>query len=101
MHAAGSGAGNWKLETGYGNWKLEMEYGNWKLEIGKWKVEWHLSATVVSSSTVFFFDSYMHIHAPYCSSQEINCSHTFKRAYVRRVTELHLSTKFHVCQCRG
>ena len=33
--------------------------------------------------------------------QEINCLHTFKQAYVRQVTELHLSTKFHVCQCRG
>ena len=51
-----------------------------------------------------------HIHAPfimYCSRlfvvvfQEINCLHTFKHTYVRRVTELHLSTKFHVCQCCG
>ena len=50
----------------------------------------------------------MRIHAPfimYCLRlfvvvfQEINCLHTFKHAYVRRVTELHLSTKFHVCQC--
>ena len=38
----------------------------------------------------------------YCSRlfvvvfQEINCLHTFKHAHVRRVTELHLSTKFHV-----
>ena len=64
----------------------------------------------VSPSTVFFFISYMRIHAPfimYCLRlfvvvfQEINCLHTFKHAYVRRVTELHLSTKFHVCQCRG
>ena len=36
----------------------------------------------------------------YCSRlfvvvfQEINCLHTFKHAHVRRVTELHLSTKF-------
>ena len=58
----------------------------------------------VSSSTVFFFVSYMHIHVPiimYCSKlfvvfQEINCLHTFKHAYVCRVTELHLSTKFRV-----
>ena len=64
----------------------------------------------VSSSTVFFFVSYMHIHAPFIMYslrflvavfQEINCLHTFEHAYVRRVTELHLSTKFHVCQCRG
>ena len=63
----------------------------------------------VSSTTVFFFVNYMHIHAPfimYCSRLffavflEINCLHTFKHAYVRRVTELHLSTKFHViCLC--
>ena len=36
----------------------------------------------------------------YCSRlfvvvfQEINCLHTYKHAYVRWVTELHLSTKF-------
>ena len=50
----------------------------------------------------------MHIHVPfimYCSKlfvvvfQEINCLHTFKHDNVRRdVTELHLSTKFHICQ---
>ena len=60
----------------------------------------------VSYSTVFFFVSYMHIHAPfimYCSRlfvvvfQEMNFLHTFKHDAVCRVTELHLSTKFHVC----
>ena len=67
MHAAGSGAGNWKLdmeignwklETGNGNWKWNMEIGNWKLESGKWKVEWHLSATVLPT--------YMYIHNSTC-----------------------------------
>ena len=63
----------------------------------------------VSSSTVFFFVSYMHIeHVPfimYCLrlfvvvSQEMNCLHTFKHDVVHQVTELYLSTKFHVCQC--
>ena len=52
---------------------------------------------------------YMHIHAPFIMHclrlfvvvfQEINCLHTFKHAYVRRVTEFHLSTKFHACQSR-
>ena len=64
----------------------------------------------VSSSTVFFFVSYMHIHVPfimYCSRlfvvvfQEMNCLHAFKHDIVHRVRELHLSTKFHVCRCCG
>ena len=59
----------------------------------------------VSSSTVFFF-SYIHIHVPFITYssrlfvvvfQEMNCLHTFKHDVVRGVTELHLSTKFHVC----
>ena len=60
----------------------------------------------VSSFSVFLVN-YMHIHAPfimYCSRLFVvvfNCLHTFKHAYVRWVTELHLSTKFHVCQCCG
>ena len=49
----------------------------------------------VSSSTVFFFVSYMHIHVPfitYCSRlfvvvfQDMNCLQTFKHD-VRRFTE--------------
>ena len=57
----------------------------------------------VSSSTVFFFVSYMHIRT--CPLYNVllevvcwcfpNCLYTFKLAYVCRVTELHLSTKFH------
>ena len=56
---------------------------------------------------MFFFVSYMHIHVPfitYCSRlfvvvfREI---HTFKHDVVHRVSELHLSTKFHVSQCCG
>ena len=51
----------------------------------------------VSSSTVFFFVSYIHIHVPfitYCSRlftvvfQEMNCLHTFKHDVVCQVTEL-------------
>ena len=33
--------------------------------------------------------------------QEIQCLHNFNHDDVRRVTELYLSTKFHVCQCCG
>ena len=32
--------------------------------------------------------------------QEISCLHTFKHD-VRRITELHLSTKLRVCWCSG
>ena len=80
-----------------------------ELPLGYWSSgHRNLNMYQVLSSTVFFFVSYMHIHVPiiiYCSKlfvvvfQEINCLHTFKHAYVRRVTELHLSTKFRVCQC--
>ena len=76
-----------------------------ELSLGYWlSGHRNLSMYQVSPSTVFFFISYMHIHAPfimYCLRlfvvvfQEI---HTFKHGYVRRITELHLSTKFHVCQ---
>ena len=31
--------------------------------------------------------------------QEIQCLHNFNHDDVRHVTELYLSTKFHVCQC--
>ena len=31
--------------------------------------------------------------------QEIQCLHNFNHDNVRHVTELYLSTKFHVCQC--
>ena len=31
--------------------------------------------------------------------QEIHCLHNFNYDDVRHVTELYLSTKFHVCQC--
>ena len=62
----------------------------------------------VSSSTVFFFVSYMHIHVPfimYCLRLFVvvfqECLHTFKHDVVRRVIELHLSTKFHVYYCCG
>ena len=64
----------------------------------------------VSSSTIFLFVSYMHIHVPfiiYCSRlfaavfQEMNCLHTLKHDIVRWVTELHLSTNFHDSQCYG
>ena len=77
-----------------------------ELSLGCWSSGHRIvSMYQVSPSTVFFFSSYMHIHAPfimYCLRlfvvvfQEINCLHTFKHAYVCRVTELHLSTKFHV-----
>ena len=58
----------------------------------------------VSSFTMLFFVSLMHIHVPfitYCSRlfvvfQEINCVHFFKHNVVHRVTEMHHSTKFHV-----
>ena len=52
----------------------------------------------------------MHIHVPsiiYRSRlivvvfQETNCLHTFKLDIVCRVTELHLSTQLHACQCCG
>ena len=76
-----------------------------ELSLGCWSSgHRNLSMYQVSSSTVVFFVT---IHAPfimYCSRlfvvvfQEINCLHTFKHAYVRRVTERHLFTKFHVCQ---
>ena len=82
-----------------------------ELSLGCWSSgRRNLSMYQVSPSTVLFFISYMHLHAPfimYCLRlfvivfQEINCLHTFKHAYVRRVTELHLSTTFHVCQCHG
>ena len=54
-----------------------------------------------SSSTVFFFVSYVHIHVPfimYCSVVVFHCLHTFKHdvVVVHRVIELHLSTKFHI-----
>ena len=58
-----------------------------ELSLGCWSSgHRNLSMYQVSSSTVFFFVSYMHIHAPfimYCSRffvvvfQEINCFHTF------------------------
>ena len=57
-----------------------------------------LSMYQVSSSTVVFFVSYMHIYVPfimYCSRLfvvEMNCVPTFKHDVVRWVTELHLST---------
>ena len=49
----------------------------------------------VSSSTMFFFVSYMHIHIPtimYCSRLFVNCfpSNTLKHDVVCWVTELHL-----------
>ena len=82
-----------------------------ELSLGYWSSgHRNLYMYQVSSSTVFFFVSYMHIHVHiimYCSKlfvvvfQEINCLHTFKHVYVRRVTELHLSTKFRACQCSG
>ena len=52
----------------------------------------------ISSSTVFV--SYMHIHVPLNVLLKVFCcccfprNKLFKHAYVRRVTELHLSTKF-------
>ena len=58
----------------------------------------------VSSSTMFPFVSYMNINIMYCSSlfvfvfQEMTCLQTLKHDVVHRVTELHISTKFHVCQ---
>ena len=65
-----------------------------ELSLGCWSSgHKHLSMYQVSPSTVFFFISYMRIHAPfimYCLRlfvvvfQEINCLHTFKHAYVRR-----------------
>ena len=64
----------------------------------------------VSSFTVLFFVSYMYTHVPFImySSmlfvvvfQEMNCLHIFEHDIVRRVTEIHLSTKFHVCQYCG
>ena len=73
-------------------------------ELGCWSSEHrNLYRYQVSSFTMFFFVSYMHIHIPiimYCSRlfvvvfQEINCFHAFKHDVVRRVTELHLSTTF-------
>ena len=73
-----------------------------ELSLGCWLSGYrNLSMYQVSSSTVFFFVSY---NIMYCSRlfvvafQEI---YTFKHAYVHRVTELHLSTKFHVCQSCG
>ena len=68
----------------------------------------NLSMYQVSSSTVFLFVIYIHIHVPfimYCLRlfvvvfQEINCLHTFKHDYVCHVTELYLSTKCYVCHC--
>ena len=61
----------------------------------------NLSMYQASSSTVFFFVSYMHIHVPFI----MYCSRLFskkrilllKHDDVRQVTELHLSTKFHDC----
>ena len=74
-----------------------------ELSLGCWSSEHrNLSMYHVLSSAVFFFVSYVHIHAPFimCIArglfvvvfQEISCLHAFKHAYVRRVTELHLST---------
>ena len=66
-----------------------------ELSLGCWSSgRRNLSMYQVSPSTVFFFISYMHLHAPfimYCLRfvvvfQEINCLHTFKHAYVRRVS---------------
>ena len=58
-----------------------------ELSVGCWLSGYrNLSMYQVSSSTVFFFVTYMHIHVPfimYCSRlfvvvfQEINCIHTF------------------------
>ena len=59
-----------------------------ELSLGYWSSgHRNLSMYQVSSSSVFFFVSYMHIHAPFimhCSRffvvvfQELNCLHTFK-----------------------
>ena len=59
------------------------------------------------SFTVFSFVSYIHIHMPLrmywprLVLQEIQCLHNCNHDDVRHVTELYLSTKFHVCQCCG
>ena len=64
----------------------------------------------VLSFTLFFFVSYIHIHMPlrmywprlfFVVFQEMQCLHNFNHDDVRHVTELYLSTKFHVCQCCG
>ena len=70
----------------------------------------NLSMYQVLSFTVFSFVSYMHIHMPlriywqrlfFVVFQEIQCLHNFNHDDVRHITELYLSTKFHVCQCCG
>ena len=57
----------------------------------------------VSFSTVFFFVNYMRIHVTYWPRlffvvfrEMHNLTMT---TYVRRVPQLYVSTKFHVCQC--
>ena len=82
-----------------------------ELSLGCWLLRHKcLSTYQVSSSTVVFFVSYMHVRTcPLYNVllefvvvfQEMNCLYIFKHDIVRRVTELHLSTKFHVCQCCG
>ena len=70
----------------------------------------NLSMYQVLSSTVFSFVSYMHIHMPlrmywprlfFVVFQEKQCLSIFNHDDVRHVTELYLSTKFHVCHCCG
>ena len=82
---------------------LLKKYDVYELSLGCWSSgPRNLYMCQVSSSTVFFFVSYMHIHVPfimYCTTlfvvfQERNCLHTFKHDVVRRVTQFHLSTKF-------
>ena len=79
-----------------------------ELSLGCWSsVHSNLSMYRLPHAQCFSLSVTCTIHAPYCSRlfvvvfQEINCLDTFKHAYVCQVTELHLSTKFHVCQCCG
>ena len=54
----------------------------------------HAHTYAIKAKTVFlwFFKKYIIF-------QEIQCLHNFNHDDVRHVTELYLSTKFHVCQC--
>ena len=50
---------------------------------------------------VFYTCVHVHWLRLFVVFQEIQCLHNFNHDNVRHVTELYLSTKFHVCQCCG
>ena len=79
-------------------------------DVGRQDIEIYPCIKFCLSQWLLLSVIYMHIHMPlrmywprlfFVVFQEIQCLHNFNYDDVRHVTELYLSTKFHVCQCCG